>query len=187
MRGWALFVAVGCAFTALGQQRGDEDVVFRAALSEIPRVLRAGPANSTDAAVVSQRTIGGAPVAYRSFVDRQFGSVIAEELLEAYGAVETGSVIDGDQAGGLAVVALEDFAVGPRAYDWDRLQEKHPGVRVIVRLSLPAIDRLGTYAVVRYELIGKGHARDWASFVKFERQNDGSWEPTVHAVGELWE
>ena len=190
MRAWAFLIAVSCAFTAFGQQRADEDAVFRTALSHIPMVLRtvttsAGATPNT--VVVSQQTIAGAPVGYRSFVDRQFGSVIAEELLEAYGAVEAGSVIDMERAGGLAVLALDDFALGPRDYDWQRLKAKHPGVRSIVRVSRPAMDRLGTYAVVRYELIDDGRGHEWASFVKFERQNDGSWEPMVHAVGEIWE
>ena len=191
MRAWAFVIAVSCAFTAFGQQRADEKAVFSAALSHIPQILRTismGPRETPAKDVaVSQRTIGGAPVAYHSFVDRQFGSVIAEELVAAYGALEAGSVIDTDRAGGLPVLALEDFALGSRAYDWARLQEEHPEVGRIVRLSRPAMDRLGTYAVVRYELIGEGPGREWASFVKFERQNDGSWEPMVQAVGELWE
>ncbi len=109
-----------------------------------------------DAIVVAQRTIGGAPAGYRAFVERSFGSVIAEELLQSYGdAGPASTLIDVKTAGGFAVLPVEQFEEGPFSYDWQRLNEKYPGVRWIVRLSKPTMDPLGTYAVVRYELIGR--------------------------------
>lgn len=146
-----------------------------------------------DAIVVAQRTIGGAPTGYRAFVKRWFGSVIAEDLSQSYGDVgPVPKAIDQETVGGFAVLPVEQFEQGPFSYDWQRLNQEYPGVRWIVRLSWPAIDRLGTYAVVRYELIGRDRPPSatgpwqWASFVKFEKESDQSWKAGIAEVGNIW-
>jgi len=151
---------------------------------------------AADAIVVAQRTIGGAPAGYRAFVERSFGSVIAEELLQSYGdAGPASTAIERKTAGGFLVLPLEQFEEGPFGYDWQRLNQKYPEVRWVARVSWPAIDRLGTYAVVRYELIGRDRPSkwkapeqpwQWGSFVKFEKQPDGSWKRGLGAVGNIW-
>ena len=96
-----------------------------------------------DAIEVAQRTIGGAPAAYRVFVERSFAPVIAEELLQSYGdAGPASAAIDRKTAGGFLVLPVEQFEEGPFGYDWQRLNQKYPGVRWVVRVSRPAIDRL---------------------------------------------
>ena len=180
--------------------------MFAAALDTIRQDLEVAPPVSlqhkrdttalpSDAIVVARRTIGGAPAAYRAFLDKWFGLVIAEELLQSYGdngpAART---IDQEVAGGYSVLPLEAFETERFSYDWQRLNQEYPGVRHVLRLSWPAVDRLGTYAVVRYELLGRDRpatlqsGKPWqrASFVKFEKQHDGSWKRTIARVGALW-
>jgi len=92
------------------------------------------------------------------------------------------------------VLPLDEFENGSFEYDWQRLNQKYPGVRYVVRLSWPAVDRVGTYAVVRYELIGRDRPatypsqQPWqhASLVQFEKQNDGSWKRGIGSTGNIW-
>jgi hypothetical protein len=191
----------------VAQERPAEEVVFAAALDGVRQELQSAPPVNllhrrdlldlpADAIVVAQRTIGGAPVGYRLFVDKFFGTVIAEELLQSYG--EHGPApraIDQSKAGPFAIVRLEQFEEGPYGYDWQRLNQEYPQVRYVVRLSWPAVDSIGTYAAVRYELIGRDRPstlkppqQPWhhASFVKFEKQTDGSWKRTYAIIGAIW-
>ena len=164
--------------TALDQVREELDSVY------LPQI---GDAKiPADAIAVAERTIGGAPLGFREFTTRHFGSVIAEDLLDSYGAGGPAARrIESETADGFAVLPLEEFSAGPHSYDWRRLGEKYPRVRYVVRLSWPAVDKLGTYAVVRYEIIGpKG--REWAGFAKFEKQTDGTWKALLRAVGAIW-
>jgi hypothetical protein len=191
----------------VAQERPAADVVFAAALDNVRQQVRGAPPVDlqhprdtldlpTDAIVVARRTIGGAPTGYRAFVDRWFGSVIAEELLQSYGdAGPAPTTTDQATAGGFAILPIEEFEAGTFDYDWQRLNQKYPQVRYVVRLSWPAVDRLGTYAVVRYELIGRDRPstlnppqRPWqhASFVKFEKQKDGSWKALAAEIGSIW-
>ena len=186
-------------------QRPVEEVVFARALEEVKQELHnAPPLNLAhkrdmidlpqDAIVVARRTIGGAPDSYRIFVDKHFAKVIAEELLLSYG--ESGPPtreFEAKTAAGFQVLPLEEFEAGATGYDWRRLNEKYPNVRHVVRLSWPALDKLGTYAVVRYELIGRdrppSHKGTWqhASFTKFEKRENGTWNRTVSIIGSLWD
>jgi len=201
--GIILVLAVACAPSLVAQQHPDADV-FAAALDNVRQQLRGAPpldlqhprGKRANAIAVAGRTIGGAPAGYRAFVDKWFGSVIAEELLQSYGnAGPAPRTIDQATAGIFPILPLEQFEAGAFWYDWQRLNQKYPEVRFIVRLSWPAIDRLGTYAVVRYELIGRDRPAtlkppqrpfQWGSFVKFEKQPDGSWKPGIAAVGSIW-
>jgi hypothetical protein len=198
--GIVLLLAVVGATSLFAQERSAEGVVFAAALNNVWHELRGAPPLNlqhlrdgrdlpTDAIVVARRTIGGAPIGYRAFVDKYFGSVIAEELQESYG--DNGPAprtIDGPTAGGFAVLPLEEFESGAFGYDWKRLNQKYPQVRHVLRLSWPAVDRLGTYGVVRYELLGRDRPSTWehGSFVKFEKQTDGSWKRTIGVTGAIW-
>ena len=218
--GVILAIVIACAPSLVAEQQPDANA-FAAALDNVRQELQGAPPFpcyaypqgwkcsdpqpqdprhmrelAADAIVVAQRTIGGAPAGYRAFVERSFGSVIAEELLQSYGdAGPASTAIERKTAGGFLVLALEQFAEGPFGYDWQRLNQKYPGVRWVVRVSWPAIDRLGTYAVVRYELIGRDRPSkwkspeqpwQWGSFVKFEKQPDGSWKRELGAVGNIW-
>jgi hypothetical protein len=207
IHGIVVVLAIACALSLEAQGQPAADVVFAAALQDVQQELRGAPpvnlqhrrdgvALPAGAIVVARRTIGGAANGYRDFVSTWFGSVIAEDLLESYG--DTGPAprrIDQATAGRFAVLPLEEFEVGPFEYDWQRLKQKYPEVRHVVRLSWPAVDRLGTYAVVRYELIGRDRPstypshRPWqhASFVKFEKQADGSWKRGISRIGSIWD
>jgi len=206
IRGIVLVIVVACASSAVAQERSTADVVFDAALDNVRQELRGAPPLNlqhqrdgrdlpTDAIVVARRTIGGAPIGFRAFVDKYFGSVIAEDLLQSYGdSGPAPRAIDQATAAGFEVLALEQFQTGAFEYDWQRLNQKYPQVRHIVRLSYPALDRLGTYAVVRYEVIGRDRPSKlkspwpWqhGSFVKFEKQPDGSWKRTIGVIGAIW-
>ena len=206
MRILGIVLALTCVSSLVAQEPQAADAVFAAALDDVLQELRGAPPlnlqhpgdrhSPTDAVVVARRTIGGAPVAYRAFVDRYFGSVIAEELQQSYGDNGPASgTINQTTAGRFAVLPLEQFETGAFEYDWQRLNKEYPNVRFVVRLSWPAVDRLGTYGVVRYELIGRDRPstlrppnRPWqhASFVKFEKQRDGSWKRTIGETGGIW-
>ena len=211
-----LAMAILCAPSLVAQQQTAADA-FAAALENVPHELQGAPPYQcdtdqqvwkcvdprsrhkvempADAIVVAQKTIGGAPAGYRAFVERHFGSVIAQELVQSYGSSGPASLtIDQETAGGFAVLTLEPFERGPFDYDWQRLNQQFPGVRWVVRLSRPATDRMGTVAVVRYELIGRDRPPalegsqpwQWASFVELVKQPDGSWKRDLAVVGNLW-
>ena len=214
--GIILAIAILCAPSLVAQQQPAADA-FAAALENVPHELQGAPPYQcdtdqqvwkcvdprsrhmvempADAIVVAQKTIGGAPAGYRAFVERHFGSVIAQELVQSYGSSGPASfTIDQETAGGFAVLTLEPFERGPFDYDWQRLNQQFPGVRWVVRLSRPATDRLGTVAVVRYELIGRDRPPalegsqpwQWASFVELVKQPDGSWKRGLGVTGNLW-
>jgi len=201
-----LVMAIACAASVVAQEPSAADAAFDAAFSNIRQELRGAPPLSlqnlrdgrdlpSDAIVVARRTIGGAPDGLRDFVEKYVGSAIAEDLLQAYGDNgPTPRIIDQSTTGGFSVLPLEEFEAGAFAYDWQRLNQRYPGVRYVVRMSRPAVDRLGTYAVVRYELLGRDRPQTsrspwpWqhASFVMFEKQPDGSWKRTIGRTGALW-
>ena len=199
---FVLVIAIALAVSPPAQASSVEEAVFAAALDSVRQHLQGAPPHPGDtidvpvcAIVVARRTIGGAPADYRMVVQERFGSVIAEELVESYGPNGPAPRnIDREQAAGYAVLPLETFEAGSAAYDWDRLNEKYPEARWVVRLSWPAVDRPGTYAIVRYELLGRDKPEyqpshiPWqnASFMTFEKQNDGSWEMTGGWTGNLW-
>src|SRR5437899_2740498 len=89
MRIFAVLLAMMCASSLVAEQPDVTDAVFSAALDSISQGADTGARSNRPATrgvvVVATRTIGGAPVGYRHFVDRNFGAVIAEELLQAYG------------------------------------------------------------------------------------------------------
>lgn len=205
--GIVLVLVTACGSSLMAQERGTADVVFATALDNVrPHLVGAPPVNlehlrdgrdlPTDAIAVARGTIGGSPIGYRAFVDEFFGSAIAEELLQSYGdGGPAPRMIDQPIAGGFAVVQLDEFETGPFDYDWQRLNQTYPQVRHVVRLSWPVLDRLGTYAVVRYELISRDRPSTlnpshgpWqhASFVKFEKQTDESWTRSITSVGNIW-
>ena len=201
-----LVIAIALVVSLPAPASSVEEAVFAAALDSVRQHLQGAPPTSVehprdsldlpvDAIVVARRTIGGAPADYRMVVQKRFGSVIAEELVESYGANGPAPRnIEQEQASGYAVLPLETFEVGRAAYDWESLNEKYPQARHVVRLSWPAVDRTGTYAIVRYELLGRDKPGPqpsrfpWqhAAFMTFEKQFDGSWEMTGGTIGALW-
>ena len=204
----ALMVVLTLAITVplAAQEPADAALVLATALEDVTQQLHAGPPLNlqhkrdmielpADAIVVARRTIGGSVKGYRSFVEKFFGTVIAEELIESYGnSGPTPREIEQKTAGPFPVVPLHEFESGAFEYDWLRLNEKYPGVRHVVRLSPPVFDSLGTYAVVRYELIGRDRPsnfpqRPWqhASFVQYIKQKDGSWKQGISRIGAIWD
>jgi hypothetical protein len=180
-----LLLIVIVASPLAGQESAIEDAVFEAALRQIPQLLHALHPAPGDGVAVARQTIGGAPLGFRSFTEDFFGSVIAEELLASYSRSELPK-IERQTAGGFPVLPLDEIQLGAEEYDWERLRQAYPDLRWIVRVSPPAVDRLGSYGVVRYELLGR-HGRHYASFVKFERQDDGSWSAALQRLGALWD
>ena len=199
---YVLVIAIALVVSSLSEASSVKEAVFAAALDSVQQHLQGAPphpGNTIDlpvgSIVVARRTIGGAPADYRMVVQKRFGAVIAEELVESYGANGPAPRnIDREQAAGYAVLPLETFEAGSAAYDWHRLNEKYPEARYVVRLSWPAVDRPGTFAIVRYELLGRDRPGPqpgrfpWqhAAFMTFEKQHDGSWEMTGGTIGALW-
>lgn len=192
MRALAILLSLACAAPLAARDNTAADAVFAAALANIREHLQAAPPADAaefpaNAVAVARRTTGGAPAGYRAFAEKFFGQTIAEELTEAYGdAGPAARKIERETAGGFPVLPLEQFEKGTRDYDWPRLNETYPDVQYVVRLSWPAVDRLDTVAVVRYEVIGR-KGPQWAALVRYEKQNDGSWRPRLHQLGSIWE
>lgn len=206
----ATVVAIMCASSVAAQAASTEEVVFAEALHHVRQHLVSAPPlsfgqkgptreSSISAIAVARRTLGGAPPRFRSFANANFGVAIAEELVESYG--DSGPAardIQQASTGTYTILPLEEFEVGPPLhYDWQRLNQRYPEVRHVVRISWPVVDRTGTLAVVGYELIGRdrpasaGTTRRWqhTSFVEFEKQPNGSWKPGTSVIygGRHWD
>ena len=198
-------LVLACASSLLATERPADEDVFAAALEGVKQQLYAAPPLNlehksdswklpADSIVVARRTIGGAPLGLQKFLDKTFGKVIAEELSASYGNGGPASRnIEQPKAGDFPVLDLDEFENGAYDYDWARLNAKYPAVRHVVRISWPAVDRLGTYGVVRYELIGRDRPptathSPWqhASFVAFEKRENGSWKRTLSIIGAIW-
>jgi hypothetical protein len=135
---------------------------------------------------VDAMTISGGADHLAEFASDLHGTVIAEELIASY--AENGreaTRIPTSGVGRIRVLELDAYRSGSDGYDWAALNEEFPGVKAIVRISRPAVDRLGTYAVVRNEYFTP-HGRALASLTKFEKQANGSWESTMAWMGDLW-
>lgn len=203
----AIAILIFCGTSSLfAQEAPASDVVFAAALDGVLQELRGAPPVNlkyredivtlpAGAIVVARRTIGGAPSGLRTFVDKTFGKVIAEELIASYGpSGPPRRDIEQEKANRYPVLPLEEFESGDFDYDWARLNQKFPDARYVVRVSYPALDKLETFAIVRYELIGRDRPSTvksdvpWqhATFASFARQNDGSWKRGISIIGSLW-
>lgn len=191
MRTQALALVLTISSSLFAQVPDATEGVFQAALSLADDHVHAVhnvemQALPSSAFAVARRTIGGAPEAYRNFAQAQFGSVIAAELIDAYGASGPAvRLVDEEAVGEFRVLSLEQFEAGAYDYDWQRLNQEYPDVRYVLRVSSPLVDRQGAYAVVRYEVIGpKGP--EFATMTKFEKQNDNEWKGLMHEVGDVW-
>src|SRR5260370_10013848 len=89
-------LAVAYPSSLAAQEHPAADVVFAAALNNVWQELRIAPPINlqhlrdgrdlpTEAIVVARQTIGGAPAGDRAFVDKYFGSGIAEEVFQSKG------------------------------------------------------------------------------------------------------
>lgn len=135
---------------------------------------------------IAATTIRGAEEHFADFASDLHGRVIAEELISSY--TERGRTverIESSGVGNIRVLPLDEFESGTHDYDWAALVEQFPDVKAIVRISRPAVDRLGTYAIVRYEFLTP-NGRAWASFLEFVKQGNRSWKHTRGRIGDLW-
>lgn len=168
-----------------------EERVFQQALESLPRHMRSVRVSALerlhdDQYAVSDLTIGNAPEHLRRFATDWHGSAIADEIIASYEERrQSPRRIGLTNVKEVPVYPLERFRTDALNYDWARLNATYPEVRAIVRISRPATDSLGTYAVVRYEVISPGGPA-WASFIEFQKQFDGSWKWTHGNFGSIW-
>lgn len=177
-----------CTIPAVAQSPQAAESVFQAAVRNIPDMLQGVQhsfPNSNFA--IADRAVGGAKKRFLEFADKTFAPPIAEELIQSYD--ENGTVARSIAAGnvsGIPILAVERFSSGGTTYDWARLNVAYPNVRSVVRVSFPAVDRQGTYAVVRYEVISSA-GPEWTVFEKFEKQANGSWKAEAGSADSLRE
>ena len=178
------------AGTLFAQEQSVSDKVTKVALTSLryhPFVVEQNEDLRAARFVVSDAAIGGAEASLRKFLDRRHGQQVVDEILASYHSNSTAvQRLQSDDVSGFQVRPLDAFSPGPDGYSWSALHEAFPQVRSVVRLSRPAFDRLGTFAVVRYERIPEsGHAS--ASFFEFVKNADGSWAQKQGMVGDLWQ
>ena len=165
---------------ALASTLGAADVtdadILKLVLSDLPRgtVMR-----SMEPAVLSNLTRGGAERFAGEWAKKHRGEVIGGEIANAY--VEQGRTAEPVEASASFQAAdVRPFEIGEN-YDWEKLNLELPGVKSVVVVSRPAFDRLGSFALVRADIIGRGNA--FTQFYDLERQDDGSWKITRMSMG----
>ena len=136
---------------------------------------------------IDDRPVAGAEKSFGEFAEEFFGAVISEELIRSHGENDATFVRwPASRVSTIPVLPLEEFSFGDRSYNWDRMNAKYPAIQRVVRVSPPALDRLSTYAIIRYEIIGP-EGPHWAGLHKFERQSNGAWKATIAQVGDMWD
>lgn len=181
----ALFV---CAMPAASQEPQSTSHIFEQVLRALPEhahFLSAVP-NGDDMRqyAIASATIGGAEQSFAESVAKFYSTSIAEDLLASYREVTRTPIrIDASDVNGARVLPLDEFATGPTTYDWKRLNQKHPGVKLVLRISPPAV--VAGYALVRVEVISPIGAL-WGNFLEFQKQPDESWRHVRAVVGDLW-
>jgi len=129
-------------------------------------------------------TVGGNSDVMAQVASQFHGSAVADELITSYGANEQSERIPADDAYEIRLLRLDSFSLPDGSYDWDKLNSQYPDVKAIVKVSQPAVDSLGTVAIVRCEVITRqGFA--WGAFAEVEKQSDGSWSATRSFVGDI--
>ena len=183
----ALVVLVGVV-PAVAQSPQPQGDIREVAIAHVPEILEAMHHEiPTGSFAIADRPAAGAEKTFGEFAEKFFGAPISEELIRSdgddYAAFASWPSI---RVSSIPVLPLAEFSSGGMSYQWDRMNEKYPVVQRVVRVSSPALDRLGSFAVVRYEIIGPA-GPDWAGLQKFERQSNGSWKAGIAQVGILWD
>lgn len=180
-----------CALPAVSQEQSSSSHILQQALHALPQHIRVlqheALPNGDDMHqyAIAKTTVGGAEQGFGESAAKLHGAALAEELLASYREVtRAASRIDVADVNGMPVLALDEFATGSATYDWDRLLQKHPNVKAVLRVSQPAT--AGGYALVRFEMISPAGAL-WGNFMGLDRQLDGSWKGTRAVAGSMWE
>jgi hypothetical protein len=133
---------------------------------------------------LADETVGGNADVMAQVASNFHGSTIAGELIQSYGANEQSERVPADDAYEIKLLRLDSFSMPDGRYDWDKLSSQYPDVKAIVKVSKPAVDSLGTVAIIRFEVITRqGFA--WGAFAEIEKQWDGSWSGTRSLVGDI--
>lgn len=168
-----------------------EQVITQVAIDFVPTHLRGTNYPDTfglepDAYAIAATTIGGEEAIAKQHIESLYSSVIASEMLSSYEAKAKGPIQLGSEfESKIPILNLEAFRREPLGYDWKALQQAHPDVKVVVRLSRPGVDSLGTFAVVRYEVLTP-RGRRWASFTEFAKTPTDVWKFDKAVIGNLW-
>lgn len=174
--------AMALMLCALASTLGAADVtdadILNLVLRDIPRVT---VIRSMEPAILSNVTRGGAEDFAGEWIRKRRGEVIGGEIASAY--VEQGRTAEPVAASANFQVAdVRPFEHGEN-YDWEKLNLQFPGVKSVIVVSKPVFDRLGSFAFVRVDMIGRGH--DFTQFYDLERQLDGSWKVVVVSMGSF--
>jgi hypothetical protein len=181
----ALVVLIG-ALPVVAQSPQPRADIREAAIANVPTILGGMHHKIPNGGfAIADRPAPRAETTFGEFTEKYFGVVIAEELIRSYAANDAPSASwPSIRVSSIPVLPLGEFSSGGTSYDWDRLKAKYPALQRVVRVSSPAVDRLGTFAVVRYEIIGP-EGPDWAGLQKFERKSNGSWKAGVAEIGTI--
>lgn len=188
MRIYAVTAVLLCAVPAVAQEARSTSDVFAQALRALPQHVRSLSHETVAAGddmgdyAIADTTIAGAEQSFAESAADLHNAATAEALLASYREVTRGRIEQGSVKG-MRVLALDEFATSATSYDWERLNQKYPHVKAIMRISAPAI--AGSYALVRVEMIGPAGPA-WGNFLELERQPDGSWQHTRAVAGDLW-
>lgn len=155
--------------------------IFATVLKEAEGTLRS---HGHWPAVVSNATDGGTNRFVADWLHKRRGQVIAEELSADFNARnEASALLPASPNVNIPVVDLTEYAAGG-SYDWEKLERAYPGIKAIVRWSNAGIDRLGSNAVIRMDVIPRNASAQnpaVSQFFDLERQRDSSWKITIMA------
>lgn len=157
-----------------GAMAAETDEILAAVLKQAAVSARAQKAWPT---IISAKTSGGAEQAAREWALAGRGRVIAGELSDSYISVnQQRSALPQKLAARVRAVDVDQYRSGS-SFDWAAIERDYEGTRSIVVLSLPGVDRLGTYALVRADVI-KREGGATTSFYDLEKRADGKWRIT---------
>lgn len=191
MKGLIALVVAVVAWPVTGQPTDNESRVTELAVESLPQVIHGMKHPETfpfelRAFLLSDLTVGEEPEVVDADLRRFHSDPIAEELADSYSTnARAPRRIAIEHPTDIRVGPVDAFVIGDESYDWPSLQAASPDTNVVVRMSRPAMDRLETYAVVRFEFLTP-HGRAWAAHAWFEKQASGSWEKGRMTIGHLW-
>lgn len=179
MRSFTMVILSCCLSVSMfGGSPSDE--VLQAALDEVSTVLSGTITDRTrglapEEFVIAKETVGCDEPFLAEWLDGRYGTVIVDEILDAYRGARSGNAGIGDGfAADFPILALSELEIGEERYDWERMRSLHPSIRGVVRLSLPAVETQGVIGIVHYEVLTE-KGRAYGNFHIFEKQGDGSW------------
>ena len=171
------FALFAVASTVLAADYSEQDIL-KPALMAARRVI---VSHHVAPAILSVKTRGGAERFAEEWIYDHASKIVAGDIRAQYASINKERV--DVPAIGFATADLSVFESG-NSYDWAKFHETFPRAQAILVVSRPAVDSLGTTALVRFDVITPNDA--WTTFDELEKQPlDGSWKVTKGAMGTL--